>query len=394
VTTKAAAVQPVKEKKEAEALPKVVSGIVKAVDAEKKTVTLALPEGETTFTIAMDGHISIDCKAGELAKVPAGARVVLSQFVAARTARAFSATGDSIFAAVEAVDTEKNTITVAGGPADGKTFAVTKDTIIVIDGKSSTLSAIPKGASLHALNLCVDQKTACGINVEGPGYHAIPVKSVDAANSTITFEDGQAPANVAGKTFPVAKDADIRIDGKPGKLADVPAGSFVNLGLTVDHKTARVLNAEGPHLGDCGGSMVRSVDAVNGSITFDEKATAAVAGKTFLVAKDALILIDGKLGKLADLPAGAFANVILSVDRKLARQINAQGPRLSGVVKAVDAEKKSITVDDRTFTVAKSAVIVIGGKRGELAGLAMGASVNLSLWVDQKTVGMIQTQAK
>jgi hypothetical protein len=64
-------------------------------------------------------------------------------------------------------------------------------------------------------------------------------------------------------------------------------------------------------------------------------------------------------------------------------------------VKAVDAEKNTITVDDKTFAVAKDGVIVIDGKPGQLklAELPMGTSVNLTLRVDQKTVGFIQAKA-
>src|SRR5262249_29104007 len=154
------------------------------------------------------------------------------------------------------------------------------------------LAGIPTGAGLHALDLRVDQQTAHSINVIGPGFHHVPVKAVDAAKNTITVDD-KAPAEVAGKTLAVAPDANIEIDGKPGKLAGIPAGTFVNLGLSVDQQTARNLQAEGPNLGGCGGSMVKAVDAANNTITFDDKAIAEVAGKTFPVAKDAWILIDG-----------------------------------------------------------------------------------------------------
>ena len=64
------------------------------------------------------------------------------------------------------------------------------------------------------------------------------------------------------------------------------------------------------------GSPVKAVDAENHTIAFDDKVRAELAGKTFRVAPDAFILIDGKRGKLADLPAGAFVNLGFSVDRK------------------------------------------------------------------------------
>jgi hypothetical protein len=204
----------------------------------------------------------------------------------------------------------------------------------------------------------------------------------------------KAPIDVAGKTFPVAPDADLRIDGKPGKLGDVPAGAFVNLGLSVDSQTARSLFAEGPALGDCGGSMVKAVDAARNTITFDDKAPTNISGKLFSIAPDANIIIDGGPGKLTGVPPGAFVNVLLSVDQQTVLQINAQGPRISGMVKAVDVANKTVTIDDKTFPLAKDAVIVVDTQRASLAGLQTGMSVIVNLHVDQRTAGLIQTQDK
>jgi RNA polymerase sigma factor (sigma-70 family) len=384
--------QPAREKKEVEALPRVVSGIVKSVDAEKNALTVAHREGETTFTVARDANITIDGKPGVLAALPAGANVILSQFVDPKTARCVGAEGASVFGKVKAVDVEKSTITVAGVQPDDRTFSVAKDTAIVIDGKPGQLAGIPTGASLHALNLCVDQKTARSINVEGPAFHRVPVKTVEAEQNTITFDD-KAPAEVAGKTVAVAKDAHIDIDGKAGKLAGIPKGAFLNLVLSVDQQTARRVQAEGPDVGGCGGSPVKAVDVEKYTITLEDRATADRTEKTYTVAQDAFILIDGKLGNLAGLPAGSFVNLILAVDQQTVRRIHAKGPPVSGVVKAVDIEKNTIPLDDRTFTVAKDVVIVIDGNRGQLGGLRTGANVSLTLHVDQKTVGMIYAKS-
>jgi RNA polymerase sigma factor (sigma-70 family) len=365
-----------------------VCGLVKAVDATKNTITL----NDTTYPVAADAHIAIDRKDAKLAGVPVGCNVTLNLQVDQKTVLRINAGGRSVFASVKAVDSEKNTITVAGSEDDGRTFRVTKETTIIIDGKPGTLAAIPAGAGLHALNLCADQQTADGINVCGPGYHHVPVTAVDADKHTITIGE-QAPAEVAGKTLRVVPEANIQIDGKPGKLAAVPVGAFVNLGLSVDRQTALNLQAEGPNLGGCGGSMVSAVSAGENTITFDAKGAADVAGKTFTVLKDAWITIDGRPGKLADLPTGSYVNVTLTVDQQAVRCLGAHGPRLAGVVRAVDAARNTVTVDDATYVVAPDAVIVIDGKKGPLVGLATGASVGLSLRVDQKTVGMIQTRA-
>jgi RNA polymerase sigma factor (sigma-70 family) len=394
---------PLQQNKADETKPTFVHGVVKAVDASKNTLTVVHKDGETTYSVAPDAKINIDLKPGNLAALPPGANVTLSQFVDARTVGGIQAGGASIFAGVGAVDIENSTISVSGGPCDGRTYRVTKDTYISIDDKKSTLAAIPKGASLHALNLCADQQTAHSINVTGPGFHHIPVKAVDVEKSTITF-DAMAPAQVAGKTFPVPSDARIMIDDRPGKLADVPAGSFVNLGLSADQQTARLLHAEGPHLGGCGGSPVKAVDAVNNTITFDDKAPADIAGKTFTLAQNAGIQIDFKPGKLTDLPTGSYVNVILSVDRQTVRQLHAQGPHVGDcggcLVKAVDVEKNTITFDDKasiqvagkTFKVARHANIVIDGKLGKLTDLPVGSYVDLGLCVDQLTAHNVNAQ--
>jgi hypothetical protein len=311
---------------------KSLNAAVQAVDADKNTITVRAGRDaeDRIFDVARDANIQIDDKPGRLAGIPAGANVHLTLHVDQKTVGRMSAMGPSVFGSVKAVDVEKNTITVAGPPND-RTFSVPDSTYIVIDGKQGRLTGIPLGASLHALNLCVDQKTARSINVDGPSYHHVAVKAVDAEKNTITFDD-KAPADVAGRAVPVLPDADIRIDGKPGKLAGVSGGAFVNLVLTVDRVTVRRLDAEGPNLGGCGGSEVKSVDSVGNTITFADKAAADVAGKTFTVAKDANIVIDGRPGNLAGLPQGSYVNVTLSVDQGTVRHLHAQGPPVSGIV--------------------------------------------------------------
>src|SRR5262249_25807842 len=143
-----------------------------------------------------------------------------------------------------------------------------------------------------ALGLCVDQKTTRSINAAGPSLSGV-VKAVDAEKSTVTLADTQwrpgsgkdLPADGGESTFPVAKDASIVIDGKPGKLAGLPLGTQVTLSMGLDRKTARGISAEG--LQPPGG-LVKAVDAEKGTITLDDdKAPPDLAGKTFPVARDA-----------------------------------------------------------------------------------------------------------
>jgi RNA polymerase sigma factor (sigma-70 family) len=393
---KAPAAQPATENKAVEAPPTTVNGVVKAVDAPNNKLTVVYGVGETTFTVAKDAKIDIDGKPGSLTALPTGADVTVSQFVDPTTARSIQAGGRWYFGSpVRGVDPEKNTITIEDNREGARTFAVAPDAFIAADGKQCKLAQVPTGAFVN-LGLAADQQTARSIGAEGPHLGdcgGSMVKAIDVEKRTLTFDD-KATAAVAGKTFTVGKDANIVIDGKPGALADLPEGSYINVTLSVDQQTVGTIHAQGAPVDcDCGGSLVRSVDPANDAITFDDKARAAVAGKTFTVAKDALISIDGKPGKLAELPAGAFVSLRLRVDKATVGTLNANGPGLSGVVKAVDAANNSLTVDDATYPVAKDALVVIDGKQCPLAALSIGASVNVNLRVDQKTVGMIQTRA-
>jgi len=384
------AVQQPDPTKKAEALPTNVTGVAKAVDAGKRSLTVAHRDGETTFTVAEDADIRIDHKRGELARLPAGAQVSLSQFTDAKTVRAIQAQGAAVFGTVTAVDTEKKTITVSTGQTGEKTYLVSDDTEITIDGQGGqTLRGIPNGASLHALNLCVDQKTAYSINVQGPSLHHVPVKSVDADGLTISFSEKAHP-DLAGQTYKVTKDAVIRIDGEPGKLADIPEGAFVNVVPTVYGRTARHIDAEGPQISDCG---ITAVNVTDGTITFDDKAPEEVAGKTLKLAKNANVLIDGQ-PDLSALATEARVSVILSVNRKTIRHLHAQGPSESGVVKGVNAQKSTIVIDDKTYTVAKDAGILIDSKGGKLSGLPEGAFVRLTLSMDKTKIRQIFAQGR
>jgi RNA polymerase sigma factor (sigma-70 family) len=385
----------VKEKKEAAALPTAVRGVVKAVDTQQNTLTVTYGTGQGTFAVPANATVNIDGKLGKLSGLPPGANVTLSQFADATTVRTIQATGRWYFgASVKGVDAERNTITI--GDRDGdKTFAVAPAAFITIDGKSSKLAALPTGAFVN-VGLAVDQVTVCSIGAEGPhlgGCGGSMVKAVDAENSTITFDDKAAP-EVSGKTFTVGQGANIVIDGRAGKLAELSAGCYLNVTLTVDQKTVGSVHAQGPPVQcDCGGSCVKAVDLVNHTITFDDKARAEVAGKTFPVAKNANIIIDGRSGTLAELPVGAFVALGLRVDQKTAGILHAQGRGVSGVLKAVDVANHTVTVDETIYTVARDALIVIDGKQGPLVYLQTGVGVNLTLRVDQQTVGMIQTKA-
>jgi hypothetical protein len=391
-------------------------GLVKAVDAEKNTLTVAhryLPsEPEKTLVVAKDAPIEIDGQRGKLAGLPTGAIVNVGLSADQKTARSIQAAGPGWrHVVVRAVDAGKATITfddqasppgtfTNNGPPPvelaGKAFAVVDNASITIDGRPGKLSGLPPGA-LVTLSLSADQTAVRSIEAYGPGWGRVLVKGVDAKQSTITFDDDM-PTELAGKTLPVASDASIRIDDKPGTLAAVPSGVRIDVGLSADRKTVCSFQTIG--LG-WARVVVKAIDAETGTMTFDDNnAPAELAGKTLPVTGDASIRIDDKPGKLSELPRGASIDVGLSADGKMVRSLQANGPGWGGVfVKAIDSEKNTITFDDdkapaelagKTLSMATDADIMIDGRPGKLSGLPPGVSVALGLGADQKTVRRLQ----
>jgi RNA polymerase sigma factor (sigma-70 family) len=392
---------PPKENKQGEPGTTAVSGVVKAVDVAKSTVTVSQREGEKTFPVANDATMVINGRPGNLAGLPKGALASLTLSGDAPAARTIEAVGPYLGGVVTAVDAEKRalTITVAQGGGE-RTFTLTKNANVVIDGKPGQLAALPPGANV-TLSWFADLKTARTLEATGSWWQSIRVKAVDAAKGTITFDENERVLEVAGKTLLVAKDASIMIDGKPGKLAALPPGAFVTLYLCADQKTIHGFNAEGRGFQ---GVLVKAVDADKGTITFEDYGNdreGLISGKTLPVAKDANIVIDGKPakpGQLAGIPVGAVVNPTLSVDQKTVRGLSAEGRAFFDVpVKAVDAEKGTITFGDygldkqglisgRTLPVVKNARIGIDFRQGQLAALPTGAYANVGLSVDQKAV--------
>jgi RNA polymerase sigma factor (sigma-70 family) len=374
-------------KKEAEPVPTLVSGIVKAVDAPNSQVTVTHQGAESSFTVAKDADINIDGKRGELTALPVGASIHLRQFVDARTTRSIQAEGRWFWGVIKSVDSVNNTITYGDNAQEGsagRTFRVPKELHLSIDGKGGKLAAIPAGANAN-LQLLADQTTVRSLTVEGKQVNGI-VKAVDAVKRTITIDT---------TTYPVAPDAKISIDHKSGTLETLPPGASVGLNLMVDQQTVLRVFATGSS--DFG--QVKAVDTVKNTIT--------VTGgppndRVYDVPAAAPIHIDGKAGKLADIPVGAGLHALnLRVDQKTVSSINVVGPGYHRVeVKAVDAEKGTLTIADngpkqiagKTLAVAPQAGLEIDGAAGKLAAIPAGAFVSLRLTVDSQTVLHVQAE--
>jgi hypothetical protein len=384
--------------------------LVKAVDVSNNTITFENDRQPAdvagkTLNVAPDASIQIDGQPGKLDGLTPGAFVDVGLSADLKSVRNFNASGPTFpVVRLKGVDADQNTVTIENDrqPPEvaGRTLGVSKNVSLLIDDQPAKLADLTAGTSC-TLILSLDRKTVRGLFAAGPTFFEVPVKAVVAENGTVTFDTERQPVEVAGKSLTVAKDVMLTIDDKPAKLTDVPPGAFANVGLSVDLKTVRRLEARGPSFQTV---RVKAVDARNNTITFDaDRQPAEVAGKTLSVAPNATISLDDGPGKLAALPPGTDVGLTLSVDRKTVRGINARGPHIGGfggaIVLAVDATNNTITVDingegEKTFAVAKDARIQINGKPAKLADVPNEASIVLDVNLDQKTVRAIQAKAQ
>ncbi len=132
--------------------------------------------------------------------------------------------------------------------------------------------------------------------------------------------------------------------------------------------------------------------------------------KTFELAKDVVVLRDGKPSKVSDLKQGGRITVKLSPDQKTAVSISETGKTMVAPLKSIDPEKSSITLTvttggrnapekkDVTHELAKDGKVTLEGKEVKLADLKdvrPGSTIRLTFSVDdEKKLVHIQYAAR
>lgn len=316
-----------------------VQGIVKAVDGGKNTLTLAVnakgQHVELTFTIPPSASLALGSvkekgrtlpQMSKLADLPVGALVTLKMSLDQKQVVSVATQSVTLAGTVKAVDAARNSITVAVGgtktePAEEKTYDISPDASVRIDGRSAKLTDVPPDA-IVTLRMFADNKTVGAINAEGPHIGGT-VKMVDANARTVTLAAGKGGEE---QTLAVRQDAPITIDGKAGALADVPADAQVGGTLTVDRKSFVMLQVTGPSLE----GLIKSVDVAKGTIAINvTRKGGVVEERVFELAKNVTVAsVNGKTLtplKLGELKVGHEVNLQLSADQKTVLAIRVIG---------------------------------------------------------------------
>ncbi len=219
-----------------------------------------------------------------------------------------------------------------------------------------------------------------GKKQQGPSLQGV-LKAIDPAKGEIqvgvaSIKDGKKEKEE--KSFPLAKDVRVVLEESfskdqplpEGKLTDLTPDTIVTLRLAEDKKTVAGISARGPSIH----GSVSAVDVAGNAITLALKEDGQRVDKTFVLDKQAKILLNDGLGskdqpvqdregKLADLSDGTGVAIQLSVDRKRGLGVRVFGKNLRGTLKGLDMGNNTITIEvkedgalvEKTFTLAKNA---------------------------------------
>jgi hypothetical protein len=268
-------------------------------------------------------------------------------------------------------------------------------------------------------------------------------KSADAGSVTVTITgEGRGrdlpEAAAADKTYALAKNVEVVVGTshvagagrgagvlfKEVKLTEVAAGVRVSLALAADNKTVESIVAEGPIVR----GRLKAVDAAKNSVTIQMpaqggrgrgEAAAPPEETTYSLAPDADIGLDDgrggrfsvKEGKPADLVPGVLVTVRLSVNLKHVQSLLAEGSSYQGTVKAIDAAKKTLTLEvrpprgddageEQVLLVSPEALVLLDDgkgrrlslKEGKLADVPAGSVASVRLSADQSFAMQVRAE--
>jgi hypothetical protein len=198
------------------------------------------------------------------------------------------------------------------------TYTVTDGTPVTINGQSGTLSAITTGSMARIKLSAVDGTKVVSIDVynartggewgqqRGQRSQFASVVSTDTTANTVTVTSpfgGQSTQT----TYNVSPTATITIDGAASALGQLTANVPVILRTDpADATTVTSITAVGREVE----GRVTAVDTTNSTITLAGRGGAA--GTTYTLGPSATITVNGATGTLAQVIAGATAELRLS----------------------------------------------------------------------------------
>jgi RNA polymerase sigma factor (sigma-70 family) len=213
------------------------------------------------------------------------------------------------------------------------------------------------------------------------------VQAIDVANNTIEATqtesfDGDDLALLSLRVGPATK---ILVDGRDAKLADIQTGHIVNLTFersAIGQHNALRIEATGEIVGS---GLVLAMDG--DTMTVESEIKGDKVEKQYGL-KTAETFIDSKKVKADQYKAKMKVKLYASFGKPGISKVEAVGPKIVGVVKAVDPKKPSIAViakepamaeGEGDVSVSPDAPVFVNGKKSQLSALWPGMRVTLHM---------------
>ena len=157
-------------------------------------------------------------------------------------------------------------------------------------------------------------------------------------------DDDNDAAKTVRIAFDLARDAKVRVAGRPAELTDLKEGAPVTLELAADNRTVAAVHARGKIVAGAPGKMDAAKQELSLLSDDDE---AARPPQTFRILKDAALYIDDFPAQVADLEDCDELEVELAADGQAVARVRGRWEKdgdIEGKVTAVDAAAGAVTL--------------------------------------------------
>jgi RNA polymerase sigma factor (sigma-70 family) len=231
----------------------------------------------------------------------------------------------------------------------------------------------------------VPKQTAGGHWILGQGYAG---NTLIAADNTVWFPSVNGTLEIAYHDVrrQLGPLVEVVIDGKAGKLTDLPANIWVTVTGDKDGRVTRI-QADGSTMDNC---IVDSLDPVKHTLAFGQQEQRY----QYELAPQVEVKVNGRKSTLADLRPDMPVWLRFSAIKQAIIDIRANGPTVECLLKGLDADRGRLTVSLKkehltipNLTVAADAQIMIDGHGARLIDLKsrLGKPISIRMDADSET---------
>jgi Cu/Ag efflux protein CusF/frataxin-like iron-binding protein CyaY len=365
-----------------------IKGAIRSVDLNRGLVTIAKRGGEDV-TIKVTDRTEItrngqparlhDLQAGDKATAKYDSRSLVASKIDARgEERAPMVRVDGTFSGVDA---SSSTVVINPlGEGEPVRLTITSATELMLDGRSASLEEMASGFGVVALRP-EGSTEAVMVSAESLAEVRGVIRAVDAEAKTVTIDPLSGESLV---TLNVTEGTLIGLNGRPATLADLAAGYHARASFDPDSRNARRIDAASLL------EILGHIRAVN-----TERATVTIAPLSdspaveLQVVHSTAITINGEAAPLDRLQPGMSAKAVYNLASLVAEKIDARtegstdcaAVALTGEIKGVDVEAKTLTIDPEgdgpevTLNITERTEITLNGRPARLHELLPGMKV-------------------